>query len=208
MKKIMTIIGAFALSGALAFAQGPMGGPQGGERPDMSEMMDAGKIAEKQAIKLRDDLGLDDKQYKKVYNIYKKQAQKKIDDMQGSMPSGMPSGMSGGMMGGMGGPGGGMGGPGGGMGGPGGGMGGPGGGMGGGRPSGMGSPSGRMPMGEIDFEGPEDQKTIDARHKKMQKILSTDQYSRYIQMETAQQAAREKRAMEREAKADSTPGRR
>lgn len=150
----------------------PQGQPQRNEiRPPVS----AEDAATRKTGILRSELSLTDKQYKKVYKLYLKQAEQATAPIS-SQGKPMAQGMGGPRPGGVRPGGGGMGGPGGGMGGPGGGMGGPGGGMGPGGGHGPGQTGLQPRSDEPYFEA---EKEIAARDKKMKRILSADQYAKW-----------------------------
>jgi len=196
MKKSLLFIPALMICFSALYAQ-PQGGsrppqPQEGGRPAPPKQISPEEFAKGQADMMQAELGIDQKQYKKVYNYFKKDQefrQSQSNSFNGfPPPPGGMGGPGGGPGGGMGGPGGGMGGPGGGMPG-GGGMGGPGGGMPGG--GGMGGPDGGMPGGQgmggqggpRDGMGPGPEgmqvsdEYLEKQEKKLKKILTPDQYS-------------------------------
>lgn len=152
-----------------------------GNRPAPPKRMTPEEFAKKEADQMKSEVNLTDKQYKKVYNLIKKDRQYRQSQMEEKFGNGMPP--MGGGPGGMGGPG--MGGPGGfsgGMGGPGGGsMGG--GMMGGGRP-----PQGEMgqrprPEGGHPGMGPDEEivteEYLEKQEQKLKKILTAEQYSKW-----------------------------
>lgn len=189
--RILTIA-AFMLLSTGIYAQAPRG-----ERPAPPKMKSPEEIAQKEADMMKEEVGLTDKQYKKVYNLVKKdwqyrqdQAENRFSGMGG--PGGMPP------QGGMGGPGGMGGGPDGGFSGGMGGFGGMGGsgGMGGGMPpqGGMGGGpeggfSGGMPPqgGQRPEGGPGmgpggdivTEEYLEKQDKKLKKILTEDQYNKW-----------------------------
>jgi len=181
MKKSLLFIPALMICFSALYAQ-PQGGStppqhQEGGRPAPPKQISPEEFAKGQADMMQAELGIDQKQYKKVYNFFKKDQeyrQSQSNSFNGFPPPpggmGGPGGMPGGGPGGM--PGGGM--PGGGM--PGGGMGGPEGGMPGGQ--GMGSQGG--PHNGMD-PAPEGMQVSDEylekQEKKLKKILTPDQYS-------------------------------
>lgn len=196
-RKITAVIlsTAFGILFPAAICAQPADNPQG-QRMEQRRVLSAKDIATRKTDMLREELGLSDKQYKKTYNLYRRQADKAIASMQGGMRSERPE-----MGGGPGGPGGGGPGMHGGGGGrmPGGmpGSGGHGGrpeGMGGGRPHGeqAGNMTQNAPRGGRDimsmYEEPE--KDILTREKKMKKILSNDQYRKWIVIETKEMERR------------------
>ena len=158
------------MAAGAAYAQ-----PQEGERPERPDM------AKMKAERMKMELSLTDKQYKKVLKVYQSEEESMHpSNSGGGMPGGMMGGGPGGMPGGMGGPGGGM--PGGGPGGMGGGM--PGGGMGG--PGGMmGGPQGERPQGPppgmTELSDDELAKVLAKKEKKLKKILTPDQFDRWAQ---------------------------
>jgi hypothetical protein len=186
MKKMffLSVASALALGVTVTYAQ-PEQRPQGGERPTAQQM------AEDKSNQLATGLGLTDKQRQKVYKIYLRQAQKMNAQSSGSsrpdfggMPGGGPQGggmpgggghMGGGMRGGMGG------GPQGG--GPGQQFGGPQQ-MGGGEQPPMGvNGAERHPVPVIESD-----KEIQARDKKMRKILNDEQYAKWSQWENQERS--------------------
>lgn len=173
MDKRVTIIAAFVLLSCALSAQ-----PQGA-RPEPPKMKDPAELAKDISDRMQQEVGLDAKQYKKVYNLYKKDFQYRQNAAQERMGGGMPP---------QGGPG--MGGPGGGgmMGGGPGGMGGDfGGGMMGGGMSGQGMPpqgagQGQRPEGGPGMGPGENLVTdeyLEKQDKKLRKILSPEQYRKW-----------------------------
>jgi len=154
---------------------------QGG-RPSPSKQMKPEEIAKKEADMMRSEVNLTDKQYKKVFNLIKKDHQYRQDQMEKQFEEGMPpmGGGPGGMMGG------GPGGMGGGMMGAGpmdGGPGGMGGSMGGGRPPrgemgqgprSEGNQPGMRPMPDIVTD-----EYLEKQDQKLKKILTAEQYSKW-----------------------------
>jgi hypothetical protein len=142
------------------------------------------KIARHQAKAMQKAVDLSEKQYDKIYSLYLKEENTRRKQMmnnqgggQGMRPQGGP---------GMGGPGGGgPGGPGGGMGGPGGGPGMGGGQMGGGPQGGPGGQMGgaRPRMNPSDAQAMEKQRQ--KREKKIKKILSAEQYEKWLSLQPA-----------------------
>ena len=182
MKKLLASFSALLLVGGLALAQpGGFGGgfpgggfPRGdGERPQfdeeqmskfmeqMEEMTDPVKIATKQADRLQEQLGLDEEQYKQVYKIYKQEAQVRINKMQQQMSR--PGAM------GFGGP------P---MGGP--GFGGPGGGF---DMTAMQTQMTDRMKAASEEARKEAEKNFDKRSKKMVKVLTPEQFNKWLQIE-------------------------
>lgn len=178
----------------------PQGAPQFSQndslkgRPQPPKMKSPTELATIKADMMRSEVNLTDKQYKKVFNLFKKDFQYRQDAMKERMQGGMPpqggpgGGMGGSMGGGMGGPGGGMGGgmmggPGGGMGG--GMMGGSGGGMGQGMPPQGDFQNGERPDGGVGMGGPrpgEDvitEEYLEKQDKKLRKILTVEQYEKW-----------------------------
>lgn len=152
-----------------------------GAFPGPQKMTSPAERAERKAEMMQKEVGLTDKQYKKVYKLFKKDYQYRQDLMEERM-GGMPP------MGerpeGMGGPGGGpgMGGPRGGMGGPGGGPGMGGGPRGGGMPpqgemSGRPRPEGFPGMGPGGAEVSDEY--IEKQDRKLRKILTEEQYGQW-----------------------------
>lgn len=142
------------------------------------------QIAQEYTDSLTEQLGLDEKQAKKVYKIYLEKAKKEESSMPSGFGSGMrrPSGPPSGGRGGMGG--------------------GPGGGMGGMRPPGGGggqfpsmdqAPSENMPRGTMT--NGESEKDREKREKKMKKILTENQYELWQEMELKAAQEREKRLL-------------
>lgn len=190
MKKSLLFIPALMICFSALYAQ-PQGGtrppqPQESGRPAPPKQISPEEFAKGQADMMKAELGIDQKQYKKVYNFFKKDQehrQSQSNSFNGFPPPpggmGGPGGMPGGGMpdggGGMGGPGGGMRGPGGGM--QGGGMGGPGGGMPGGGQgmSGQGGPRDGMGPGPEGMQVSDEY--LEKQEKKLKKILTPDQYS-------------------------------
>ena len=169
MKKNLLI--ALALCVALNVAAQPGGGPQ--QRPDQGQASNPPKMenpAQMKAEMMKAELGLTDKQYKKVLNVFK-QEQNSLHPSNNGMPGGGP--------GGMGGPGGGPGGMPGGMGGPGGGMGGPGGGMPGGPGMGQGEMPQGLPPGMSRLSDEEMEKILAKKEKQLRKILTPEQFDKW-----------------------------
>lgn len=175
--KIVSIAAFVLLSVGLSAQPREFGGPQGdGQAPhhggphmQMPPKQDPAEMAAHKADMMQREVGLDDKQYKKVYKLFKKDYEYRADAMEmpeGGFPGGFPGGQGGFPGGGpgMGGPGGGFPGGGPGMGGP--GMGGPGGGFPGG--PGMGAP-----MKVVDDE------YLEKQDKKLRKILTAEQYEKW-----------------------------
>ena len=171
-KSLYLIISMIVILSALPQAQAqPMPPHRGPGRPH-KEMLNPEQTAQKKAKKMQDEVGLDEKQYKKIYKIYLKEEQAKKEAAEGRMmppPGGFPGGGPGGFPGGM---------P----------MGGPGGGFpsGGFPPQGMGPGMGHgtPPPGAFGgMEAPtvggkaiDSDEYIEAREKKFKKILTPDQY--------------------------------
>lgn len=137
-------------------------------KPEAFQLPSVDEAAQKKADIMNEELALSEKQYKKVLKLFKSQIQEERDIMQLSKPDGMPDGFPGGRPSG-GGPGMGggrppMGGP-----GPQGGFGGPG--MAGERPP-MGGHGMRMDDEEVE-------KMHEKYDKKLKKILSEEQYSKW-----------------------------
>jgi len=152
--------------------------PQG-DRPSPPKQRTPEEIAKKEADMMRSELKLTDKQYKKVYNLLKKDQEyrKSQAEMQfggGMPPQGGGPGMGGPGMGGdmMGGGPGGMGGP-----GMGGGM------MGGGRPPQGEMGQGPRPEGGFPGMGPREdvvtEEYLEKQDRKLKKILTPEQYSEW-----------------------------
>jgi len=178
MKKLISAIGVLTISFSVLSAQ-----PQKESRPAPPKQQAPEEIARHQADMMKAEIGINDKQYKKVYNLIKKDFEYRQNQSRPNFGNGFPpqGGPGGGMGGpGMGGPGGGMGGPG--MGGPGGGMGGPG--MGG---SGMGRPEGGPEgfggpgkgMGPRPEGSPVSDEYLEKQEQKLKKILTPEQYDRW-----------------------------
>lgn len=170
--------------------------PQG-DRPSPPKQRTPEEIAEKEATRMKSEINLTDKQYKKVYKLIKKDQKYRQSQAEKQFAGGMPpqgggmggpgmgsgpGGMGGGMMGG------GPGGMGGGMmgGGPGGmgGMGGPGGGsMGGSRPPQGDMGQGPRPEGGQMGMGPREdfvtEEYLEKQERKLKKILTAEQYSKW-----------------------------
>lgn len=156
----------------MLFCLGGYAQPHSGEaRPaEPPQRMTPEQIATRKTEHLNRELGLTEKQFKKVYKIYLKQAQTLQGEMESRFAERMESGRP--PMGGPGGPGGGM-------------RPGPGGpDMRGERPEGM--PRGMMPG--ISME--ESEKDLAARDKKMKKILSEDQYAKWRKLESQMEERR------------------
>lgn len=169
MKRKLTFILAMCLLSLGTIAQPPKGQP--GEPPKKPTPEE---IAKRQADMMKAELGISDKQYKKVYKLVKKDHKYRQEQMENNMGGQPPQAPD---MGGQGFGGPGMGGPGGGFGGP--GMGGPG--MGGGdfqgeRPQGP-PPSGMPGMGPA--ESPINAEYIEKQEKKLKKILTSEQYVKW-----------------------------
>ena len=170
MKKILSI--AAMLTVAFCAVAQPQGGrPQGGPQ-QQGEKLNREKVnpAQMKADRMKQELSLTDKQYKKVLKVYKQEENSMHPQNDGGMQGGPGMGGPGGMPGGMGGPGmgpGGMqGGPG--MGGP--GMGGPGMGPGNGqRP--QGPPPGMQQLSDEEME-----KILSKKEKSLRKILTPEQF--------------------------------
>jgi len=184
MKRIRPIVAVYLMM----LTAGLYAQPQGGARSVPPKMKSPEEIAKKQAGMMKSEVGLTDKQYKKVYNLIKKDwqyRQSQAENRFGGMGGPGGGGMMGGGPGGMGGPGGGgmMGGGPGGMGGPGGGMmgGGPGG-MGGGMPQGGDMQREPRPEGTPGMRPGEDIVTdeyLEKQDQKLKKILTDEQYSKW-----------------------------
>lgn len=151
--------------------------PQPGSRPEFNgesrPMPDVSELAQKKADAMDRELSLSEKQYKKILKYYKSEIQKERDMMQANRPAGMPDGFSGGRpdfgggmppMGGSG------------FGGPGSGF--PGGGFPGGGPA---MDGGRAPVGGPGMAVSEEEmdKFYARQDKKLKKILTEEQYSRW-----------------------------
>jgi len=164
MKKCLFALSALLMTFAVLSAQPP----QGGSKPAPPKMKSPEEIAKCQADMMKSELGITDKQYKKVYNLIKKDHETRQNQYSGS-GSGFPPPPGGGMP-----P---SGGPG--MGGPGGGMppsGGPGmGGSGGGRPP----KDGQMPEGFQPYGKSVSEEYLEKQEQKLKKILTPEQYSRW-----------------------------
>lgn len=170
---------------------GVLAQPQG-NRPSPQKRMTPEEFAKKEADQMKAEVNLTDKQYKKVYQLIKKDQQYRQSQAEENMGSGMPpmgggpGGMSGsGGMGGPGGMGGGM------MGGGPGGMGGPGGGsMGGGRPPQGEMGQGSRPEGGQPGMGPGKdvvtEEYLEKQDLKLKKILTADQYSKWCSKHPAE----------------------
>ncbi|WP_280751409.1 MULTISPECIES: hypothetical protein [unclassified Parabacteroides] len=154
--------------------------------------MEPKEIAEQKAEFYRQELGLDDKQYKKVYKVYLSQA-KALQPKESEMPAFSGERPAGGP---------------------------PGGGQPGGGSFGGGRPSGGMPPGDGDFnrEGRgtmpgrampqipvESEKDIAKRDKKMKKILSEGQYLIWLDVEQEIQRKEEERKQKEERVRMFTP---
>ena len=154
--------------------------PRSAEFP--REKMTPERMAADKTDRLTRELGLNAKQTKKVYKIYLKQARTLLGDMESRSfeGGGRPP------MGGPGGPGG-FGGPGrpGGPGGPGGGMG-----PGGVRPGLPGEPPEGAPRMMPGGPAEESEKELNARNKKMKKILSAEQYEKWRKIESQMEERR------------------
>lgn len=121
-----------------------------GSRPEPPKMKSPAEIAEKKAGMMQREVGLTEKQYKKVYKLFKKDEQYRqnlMEENMGEMPMGRPDG---------------MGGP----------------GMGGGRPPQGGDmssrprPEGFPGMGPVEVS----EEYIDKQDQKLRKILTDEQY--------------------------------
>jgi len=175
----------FVVASIMMLGIGMSAQPQGG-RPMPPKQRTPEEIAKKQADMMKSEVNLTDKQYKKVYNLIKKDHEYRQSQAEQQFGGGMPP--QGGRPGGMGGPGGmdGPGGMGGGMmmgGGP-GGMGGPGGGsMGGGRPPRGEMGQGPRPEGGHPGMGPGSdivtEEYLEKQDWKLKKILTAEQYSKW-----------------------------
>jgi len=150
--------------------------PQG-DRPSPPKQRTPEEIAKKEAEMMRTEVNLTDKQYKKVYNLIKKDREYRQNQMQNQFGQGMPPqgggpGMGGPGMGGSGGMGGGM------MGGP-EGMGG----FGGGRPPQGDMGQGPRPEGGHPGMGPGgdvvSEEYLEKQDQKLKKILTAEQYSKW-----------------------------
>jgi len=176
MKRFLTLVCVALMTSALAMAQpggGFGGGMPGGGMPGMSggssSSVDTKEIATKMADRLKEQLDLTDQQYKKVFKVYRQEAQyqnntSSMSGFGGGMPGG---GFGGGMPGGMG--------P----------------GMGGGMPEG--APSmGSLPEGAPEFDKDKapgmlklDEKGQEKVNKKFEKILTPEQYKKYLNLQMA-----------------------
>lgn len=159
MKKLISAIGVLTISFSVLSAQ-----PQKESRPAPPKQQAPEEIARHQADMMKAEIGINDKQYKKVYNLIKKdfeyrQSQSRPNSGNGFPPQGGP---------GMGGPGGGMGGP---------GMGGSGMGRPEGGPEGFGGPG--KGMGPRPEGSPVSDEYIEQQEKKLKKILTPEQYDRW-----------------------------
>lgn len=202
---LITAAGAviIAVSTTVSTAQPPQNG-RSPERPAMNAGRPAETTPEESARRktdiLQEELELDGKQYKKVYKLYLKQANKELSSSRSPQNSEFSGGMSGGQGSGMG----------------------PGGGMQGGPPSGMGmsgggrqpSMGGGMPEGSDprmqsermqnvsgkNMDGPylEGDKEIAAKEKKMEKILSPVQYSKWLHWEQDDRQMRARRIIQQD----------
>jgi len=148
--------------------------PQGGNRPAPPQMKSPEELARAKSDMMKSEVGLSEKQYKKVYKLFKKDFEYRQNQAKNAFGGGMPP-MGGGP--GMGGPGGGMP-P---MGGS--GMGNPGGGMPGGQ--GMGdAPQGPRPEGMPDGKRPDvdivSDEYIEKQEQKLKKILNAEQFSQWM----------------------------
>jgi len=146
--------------------------PQPGERPAPPKMKTPEEIAKKEADMMQAEISLSEKQYKKVYNLVKKDHKYRQTQAAAQFGGGMPP--QGG------GPGMGMGGPG--MGGPGMGMGGPRGSMGGGMPPQGAMGQGQRPEGFTGMAPDKEIVTVEYLEKqeaKLKKILTPEQYSQW-----------------------------
>lgn len=146
--------------------------PQGRPEGPRKEKLSPEKIAQAKTEVIRKEIGLDEKQFKKIYKIYLKEERAKQQALEGNMfppPGGFPGGMP------SGGPGDGF----------------PGGGFpGGGRPpqggsSGMGPGMpppgmfGEMAVPTVGGKAIDSDEYIDAREKKFKKILTPEQYQKF-----------------------------
>ena len=172
MKRLITIAAMLTVA-FCAMAQTeskPKLEPQDGGRPPRPE----GNFAQMKAERMKQELSLDDKQYKKVLKVFE-QEESSMHPQGGGMPGGGPGmGGPGGMPGGgpgMGGPGGMPGGGPGGMGGPGGG---PGMGQGGQRP--QGPPPGMQQLSDEEME-----KIMEKKESQLRKILTTEQFDKWAE---------------------------
>lgn len=184
-KQLISCAAAFIVMGAIGAGAQPQGGGMPPQNGQAGMEPDPEKFATMRADDLDRQLDLSDKQYKKVYRWYKKMASEMADG------NGQPSEKNGGPMGGPG-MGGGM--PGGmGPGGMPGGMGGPGGmpgGMGPGGPDGMsGGP------GQGGPKSPDSDEWKEKTEKKFSKILTSEQYDRWISIEAKRDFDKEQPAL-------------
>lgn len=157
----------------------PQRGPGEGFKGQPMEMPSVEEMAQQKTDMMNHELRLTEKQYKKIYKYYKKQIQKERDMMEENRPEGMPEGFPGGGRPDFGGGRPPMNGAGGGF--PGGGR--PGAGFPGGGPQ-AGGPQmngGRPPMGGPGamVSDEEMEKFYAKQDKKLQKILTAEQYSRW-----------------------------
>lgn len=106
MKKLIIIIASALLLPANGLFAQPQGRPQSGERPAPPKMKSPEEIAKTEADLMKSELGLSDKQYKKIYKLIKKDHEYRQSQARMPFEGGMPP--MGGGPGGMGGPGGGM----------------------------------------------------------------------------------------------------
>ena len=167
---VCLVISMMFLLGTAAAAQ-PMP-PQGRPEGPRKEKLSPEKIAQYKTDMIQKEIGLDEKQYKKIYKIYLKEEKAKKKALEGNMmppPGGFPGGFPGGGPGGF--PGGG----------PGGGF--PGGGrppQGGGPGMGQGAPPpgmfGEMSVPTVGGKPIDSDEYIEARDKKFRKILTPEQY--------------------------------
>jgi len=170
MMKTPRIIAAASL---MLFSFALMAQPQKGERPEPPKMPSPEEYAQKEADMMKQELGLTDKQYKKVYKLIKKDREYRKSQAEARLGNGMPQGGPGGMGGRGGFPGGGPG------------MGGgmpPQGGMGGQMPSQFEMGQGQRPEGRPDM-GPKNdivtEEYLEKQEQKLKKILTEDQYYRW-----------------------------
>lgn len=154
--KLLAATGCVLLC-ALLYAQ-----PQRGERPAPPKMKTPEEIAKSQADMMKSEVDLTDKQYKKVYQLIKKDHEYRRSQMEERF-SGGPGGPGG--MGGPGGPGG-MGGP-----------------MGGGMPPQGDMQRGPRPEGGPGMGGPGGdivtEEYLEKQEAKLKKILTEEQYNKW-----------------------------
>lgn len=176
MKRILLIAAAALFTFSAMSAQDNTQGQDKGQRPKVSTSKER---AQRQADRLKDELKLSDKQYKKVYKAFLSQ-EKEMEGMmsQGNQGGQRPEGMGGQPPQGMG--------P---------------GGMGGQRPQGMGPGMGGQRPQNMDGQMPEGMKdradkmknVREKTDKKLKQILSEDQYVLYQKHQEKMQKERQQR---------------